>query len=155
MDEAQEANYSVCFVINGIISPRVRGHLRLLLREADRPLPGCLQGLQLASCKLWMNVGEQGSAVEPCPGLVCTITRPEALADSAQLWKLLELIQPELVRTPGESVRTPLRDSPRILALVSRFKLVQLFKVTPHPRLPLFTVLSVGVLCALHSLTRL
>lgn len=62
------------------------------------------------------------------------------------------VIQPEIVRTLVESLRTLLWDSSRILALVGRFKWIQLFKVTSPPH-----CLSYGLVSCVHftSLTRL
>lgn len=53
----------------------------------ETEFPRLSTGLSLASRKLWKNLGEQGSTMEPCPGSLWTVTGPKALVDSAHLWK--------------------------------------------------------------------
>lgn len=100
-----------------------------------RTLPGCLQGLQLASCKLWMNIRGQGNAVEPCLGSVCTIAGAEALDESAQFWKN-HCSYP--ARTCEDSSTTCQNPSVRFTWEPDTGQQIQMFIYSGTPHLPLF-----------------
>lgn len=112
-----------------------------------RTLPGCLQGLPLASCKLWMNIGGQGNAVEPCLGSVCTIAGAEALAESAQSWKN-HCRYP--ARTCEDSSTAYQNPSVRSTWEPDTGQQIRMFMYLGTLYLPLFAVWSPSVLCAFH-----